>query len=254
VRVLAGTIFQDTHLKLTVWFKAVWLIVSQKFGTNAMGLHRTLDIKYETAWNLLHKLRRAMIRSGREKLNGTVEIDECFIGASEEGVPGRGAVEKRQVLVAVELKNGGKALGRIRLKIIEDASAESILPVIRDNVEVGSTIITDGWKSYFSLKSEGYTHEIKIITQDKEALPHVHLIISLLKRWLIGTLQGGVSGTYLDYYLDEYVFRFNQRTSKSRGKLFHRLIEQAVLTPPVTRQEIREIAHKKDENNCENEF
>jgi transposase-like protein len=195
-----------------------------------------------------------MIRSGREKLNGTVEIDECFIGTSEEGVPGRGAVEKRQVLVTVELKKDGKTLGRIRLNVIKDASAESVLPVIRDNVEVRSTIITDGWKSYFSLKEEGYTHKVKIMSQDKEALPHVHLIISLLKRWLTGTLQGGVSCTYLNYYLDEYVFRFNQRTSKSRGKLFHRLIEQAVLTPPVTRQEIMEQAHKEAENNHKNKY
>jgi transposase-like protein len=234
--VIAGTIFQDTHAPLTLWFRAMWYITSQKNGTSALGLQRILGLgSYRTAWAWLHKLRRAMVRPGRDRLQGWVEVDETFVGGEEDGVRGRRRGDKSLIVVAVEVE--GKRVGRIRLRSIPDASAASLHSFIRDSIEPGSTIHTDGWPGYQGLEKKGYPCEISVIgKQPKDAvklLPHVHLVVALLKRWLLGTHQGAVSRVYLSYYLDEFTFRFNRRKSKSRGKLFYRLVEQAVTTPPV---------------------
>lgn len=190
---------------------------------------------YETAWLMLHKLRRAMVRPDRDKLSGTVEIDESFIGGLEEGLRGRGAVSKALVAIAAQVDE--KRIGRIRLKRIDDASAESLETFIRDSVDQGSTIITDGWNGYNGTRDAGYKHKtINLTKRNRPAsalLPRVHRVASLLKRWLIGTHQGAVSFDHLDYYLDEFTFRFNRRTSKSRGKLFYRLLQQAGQTGHV---------------------
>ena len=240
---MAGTIFQDTHKPLSMWFRAMWWITSQKNGTSALGLQRILGIgSYKTAWLWLHKLRMAMVRPGRDKLKGTVEIDECFIGGKQSGGNrGRGTDNKILVAVAVEVEN--KKIGRIRFGVISDASAESLETFIQQSVEKDSTVITDGWKSYSQLKYLGYKHKIdekKTRIDDDKLLPHAHLVISLLKRWIMGTLQGSVSDQHIPYYLDEYTFRFNRRTSSSRGQLFFRLIEQAAEMKPTVYQEIAE--------------
>ena len=228
--------FQDTHAPLTLWFRAMWYITSQKNGTSALGLQRILGLgSYRTAWAWLHKLRRAMVRPGRDRLHGRVEVDETFVGGEEDGVRGRRRGDKSLIVVAVEVE--GKRVGRIRLRSIPDASAGSLHSFIRDSIEPGSTVHTDGWPGYQGLEKKGYTCEISVIgKQPKDAvklLPHVHLVVALLKRWLLGTHQGAVSRVYLSYYLDEFTFRFNRRKSKSRGKLFYRLVEQAVTTSPV---------------------
>jgi transposase-like protein len=233
---MAGTIFQDTHIPLTIWFRAMWLLVTHKIGTNAMTIHRSLGVSYSSSWEILHKLRRAMVRTGRETLSGTVEVDEAFYGAEEEGQRGRRADEKALLIIAVEVK--GKSIGRARLKIIESASSHVLLQFIKENIKPGSKVVTDGWRGYSKLNDKGYEHEVKIMKDDKKALPHVHLVISLLKRWLLGTYQGAMNHNQLDHYLDEFIFRFNRRTSKSRGMLFMRLVEQAVQTPPVTGKEL----------------
>jgi transposase-like protein len=169
-----------------------------------------------------------------------VEVDEFYIGASEEGHPGCGAEKKNLAIVAVVFSDSKKALGRIRLGLIPDASAESLVPFICNNVKPGSTVVTEGWSGYLPVKNRGSNHIAKPIVTDKE-LPHVHLVISLVKRGITGTLQGSISQKHLAFYLDEYVFRFNRRTSSSRGKLFRRLIEQAVVTSPITRKDITDI-------------
>jgi len=234
--VIAGTIFQDTHAPLTLWFRAMWYITSQKNGTSALSLQRILGLgSYRTAWAWLHKLRRAMVRPGRDQLKGRVEVDETFVGGEEDGVRGRRRGDKSLIVIAVEVE--GKRIGRIRLRSIPDASAASLHPFIADSVEPGSSVHTDGWPGYKGLEQKGYRCETTIIgKQPKDAvklLPHVHLVVALLKRWLMGTHQGAVSRAYLAYYLDEFTFRFNRRKSNSRGKLFYRLIEQAVTTAPV---------------------
>ena len=232
----AGTIFQDTHAPLTLWFRAMWYITSQKNGTSALGLQRILGLgSYRTAWTWLHKLRRAMVRPGRDRLHGRVEVDETFVGGEEEGISGRRRGEKSLIVIAVEVEDQG--LGRVRLRSIPDASAASLHPFVVDSIEPGSTVHTDGWQGYKGLERKGYTCAVTVIgKQRKDAiklLPHVHLVVSLLKRWLLGTHQGAVSRVHLAYYLDEFTFRFNRRKSKSRGKLFYRLVQQAVLTAPV---------------------
>jgi transposase-like protein len=234
--VTAGTIFQDTRTPLPVWFRAMWWVTTQKNGASALGLQRVLGLKkYKTAWTMLHKLRRAMVRPGRDLLTGRIEVDESYVGGEEEGLPGRLNLKKALVVVAVE--EDGPRIGRIRLRQIMDASAESLLPFVRASVEAGSVVHTDGWRGYLPLDSNGYRHEVTILKGKKKApselMPRVHLVISLLKRWLLGTHQGAVSQKHLDYYLDEFTFRFNRRRSKSRGKLFFRLAQQAVAIDPV---------------------
>lgn len=238
--VIAGTIFQDTHKPLTLWFRAIWYITSQKNGTSALNLQRVLGLgSYETAWTWLHKLRRAMVRQGRDKLNGVVEVDEAFIGApAKDGKRGRGAENKVLVAVAVEIND--KKIGRIRMGIIDSASSDNLHNFIQETVEKGSSIVTDGWRGYNGLLEKGYSQETRIKKAEDEAtlLPHVHTVISLLKRWLLGTLQGSCSKEHIAYYLDEYTFRFNRRKSKSRGMLFYRLLQNAVHLQPTVYDDI----------------
>lgn len=241
ISVTSGTIFHRSHIPLPVWFRAVWWVTSQKNGASALGLKRILGLgSYETAWLMLHKLRRAMVRPGRDKLSGTIEIDETYIGGLEEGLRGRGAVSKALVAIAAQVNE--KKIGRIRLKRIADASADSLEPFIFESVDPGSTILTDGWNGYNGVSNAGYKHKTVNLTKRNEPasalMPRVHRVASLLKRWLIGTHQGAVSCDHLDYYLDEFTFRFNRRTSQSRGKLFYRLLQQAGQTGHVEYKQI----------------
>jgi len=235
--VTAGTIFQDTRIPLPVWFRAMWWVTTQKNGARALGLQRVLGLKkYKAAWMMLHKLRRAMVRPGRDLLTGRVEVDECYVGGLEEGLPGRLNLEKALVVIAAQ--EDGPGTGRIRMRQIPDASAESLMSFVQDAVAPGSVIHTDGWLGYLPLEGKGYKHDVTFLKGKKKTpsalMPRVHRVISLLKRWLIGTHQGAVSHKHLDSYLDEFTFRFNRRRSKSRGKLFFRLAQQAVAVDPVT--------------------
>lgn len=230
--VMAGTVFQDSKLSLMLWFRAMWYITSQKYGASALGVQRMLGLpSYKTAWALLHKLRHAMVRRGRERLQGIVEVDEAYWGGEEERVGGRKLGKKALIAVAVEAL--GKASGRIRLRQIYGADRGSLHGFIRESVEPGSTIRTDGLLAYRNLTD--YDHDQKVQGNPKKTklLPHVHLVISLLKRWLLGTHQGAIQAEYLDYYLDEFTFRFNRRTSQSRGKLFYRIVQQAAQADPL---------------------
>jgi transposase-like protein/ribosomal protein L37AE/L43A len=246
VSVTSGTIFQDTRSPLKTWFTAIWWITAQKYGASAEGLQQILGLSsYETAWTWLHKIRKAMVRSDRSKLTGTAEADETYIGGEEHSSStGRGAGNKVLVAIAVELRETGKSSkpglkkpGRVRLSVIPDASTESIMPFVTDNIEKGSEVITDGCSSYSFLAKNGYKHTIYVQSRkkaDEKILPHVHLIISLLKRWLLGTHQGAVSDKHIQAYLEEYTFRFNRRDSAKRGLLFQRLLEGAVDCAPLT--------------------
>jgi transposase-like protein len=240
VSLTAGTVFQGTRKPLVMWFRAMWWVTSQKNGASAKGLQQILGLgSYQTAWTWLHKLRRAMVRPGRDALNGLVEVDETFVGGPEER-RGRGAEKKSLVIIAVEKR--GRALGRIRLSVIPDASAESLGGFVAGSVVPGSTVRTDGWPSYGPLKTRGFVHERAVQRNNPqtphELLPGVHLVASLLKRWLLGTHQGAVSPEHLPYYLDEFTFRFNRRTSKARGLLFYRLLQQAVAIEATTYKEL----------------
>ena len=239
VYIMAGTIFQDTKKPLRLWFRAIWYITSQKYGTNALGVQRALGLgSYHKAWTWLHKLRRAMVRPGRDRLFGTVQIDEIYIGGEKPGKRGRGAAGKTLVVIMVEIKEG--KTGRIRLSRVADASGPSLEGAIVESVEPGSIVQTDGWEGYNRLSELGYRHEIirKEAVIGKNVLPKVNRVAALLKRWLLGIYQGRVESSHLGYYLDEYTFRFNRRTSRSRGKLFYRLMQQAVTIKPVPIKDI----------------
>lgn len=240
-----GTIFHKSTKPLLVWFNAIWWMVAQKNGVSAKGLQKILGLgSYQTAWTWLHKFRRLMILSGRTKLQGIVEVDEVLVGGKVSGKRGRGAEAKSLIAVAVEVI--GRKTGRARLAKISDASSESLLAFIQNNVEPASTIITDGWPSYNELIKKGYQHQVQKATvkeEEEEILPNVHRIASLLKRWLLGTHQSYLNKNKLEYYLDEYVFRYNRRTSKSRGLLFLRLIEQGVTAEPISYENVIKNQH-----------
>ena len=234
--VTAGTIFERTRTPLVLWFRTIWWVTSQKNGASALGLQRVLGLgSYETAWTWLHKLRRAMVRPGRDRLSGRVEVDETYWGGVEEGVHGRQTESKALIVVAAQ--EDGKGIGRIRMRRVADASAASLQPFVVDTIEAGSLVHTDGWEGYHDLKEKGYRHKVTVLQGKRksasELLPRVHRVVSLLKRWLMGTHQGAVSHKHLDYYLDEFTFRFNRRNSRHRGKLFYRLLQQAVAVGPM---------------------
>jgi transposase-like protein len=216
----------------------MWFVTSQKHGVSALGLQRVLGLgSYQTAWTWLHKLRRAMVRPGRELLRGPVEVDETYVGGPEVGGKrGRGVENKEIVAVAVEVLSP-KGFGRVRLRRVPDVSGASLIPFVCDVVEPGSEILTDGWVGYNALSKHGYRRIKSMLSASPDpahvSMPGVHQIASLVKRWLLGTHQGAVSGKHLDYYLDEFTFRFNRRTSRSRGLLFFRLMQQAVATAPT---------------------
>ena len=235
---IAGTIFQGTHKPLTLWFQAIWHVTCQKNGASAVSVQRALGLgSYLTAWTWLHKLRRAMVRPDRDRLSGRVEIDETFVGGEEANVRGRHTEEKS--LVAIAAEEDGRGIARIRLARIPDANRESLHEFIEKVIEPGSTVHTDGLPAYRGLEAKGYTHDVTVLSHQKDKnaasrlLPRVHRVAGLLKRWLLGTHHGAISPEHLDYYLDEFTFRFNRRKSRSRGKLFYRLVQQAVQVDPA---------------------
>ena len=239
--VTAGTVFQDTHKPLRLWFRAMWYMTSQKHGVSALGLQRVLGLgSYHTAWAWLHKLRRAMVRPGRDRLSGAVEVDEVYVGGERPDKRGRGAAGKSTVVVAAE--EDGAGIGRIRLQRVANTSGQSLCGAVEQCVAPGSLVHTDGLSSYNGLAALGYRHEVIRKGQGEvgeNPLPRVHRVASLLKRWILGTHQGAIQPSHLDYYLDEYTFRFNRRTSRSRGKLFYRLAQQAVAIAPVPESRLR---------------
>lgn len=239
--VTAGTIFDRTRTPLTVWFTVCWLFAASKEGISALSLRRQLEFgSLQTAWAMLHRLRSVLVRPGRERLSGTVQVDETFVGGEEPGLSGgRARGKKALVGIVVETRATGQ-LGRCRMAPLVDASAASLHTLITDHVQPGATIITDGWQGYAGLGKLGYTHDRR--SQRAAAargedphglLPGVDQVASLVKRWLLGTHQGAVRTSHLAGYLNEFVFRFNRRNSRSRGLVFYRLLELAVAHQPV---------------------
>ena len=246
--VTARTVFDKTRTPLRIWLAAVWYLVNQKQGVTALGLKRVLGLgSYQTAWAMLHRLRRAMIRPGRERLHGVVEVDESFIGRSRP-TKTRDTQQKQSLktqqsftMIAVEIKEP-KGFGRIRLQRVTNRSEQAVLPFVLDSVESGSIVRTDGSAAYRKLSKHGYRREKTVMLGADDpahvTMPSVHRVAALLKRWLLGTHQGAVQPRQLEYYLDEFTFRFNRRTSQSRGLLFYRMLQQALVTEPVTYAQI----------------
>jgi hypothetical protein len=262
----AQTIFAGTRTPLRNWFAAIWQLVSAKQGMSALQLQRIMGLgSYETAWAHLHKLRRAMVRPGRDLLSGLVEVDEGYVGGREEGVAGRQTEDKSPVAVAVEVREGKRReiAGRVRLSRVEPLNKVGLEAFIGAAIAPGASVRTDGWSAYGGLPELGYRHlPINVSRTGKPAsasMPHVHRVLSLLKRWLMGTHQGSVQPHQLDFYLDEFTFRFNRRHSRHPGLLFYRLVQEAAATEPIplrrivggehgrqgTGREIRKAARRK---------
>jgi len=249
--VSAGTLFDKTRTPMRVWLAAAWYITNQKQGVSALGLQRVLGLgSYQTAWSMLHRFRRAMVRPDRDRLKGVVEVDEAYLAITDRQQPifavGRkNKTSKVLIVLAVEILQP-KGFGRIRLRRIVNDSKECVVPFVQNAIEPGSLVRTDGSAAYRPLRELGYEHERNVmlgaVAPAHVSLPGVHRVAALLKRWILGTHHGSIQPEHLDAYLDEFVFRFNRRSSASRGMLFYRLLQQAVVTEPVTYSDIIQSA------------
>ena len=245
--VTAGTIFDKTRTPLRVWLAAAWYLTNQKQGVSALGLQRVLGLgSYQTAWTMLHRFRRAMVRPGREQLKGLVEVDETYLAITDRQEPisparRKSSTTKVLVVLAVEMLQP-RGFGRIRLRRIPRESAPYVIAFVQEVIEPGAQVRTDGSAAYRSLADLGYEHQRTVMLgSDVPAhvsMAGVHRVASLVQRWILGTHHGSVQPEHLDAYLDEFVFRFNRRTSSSRGMLFYQLLQQAVVTAPVTYQDM----------------
>ena len=211
-------------------------MTNQKHGASALGVQMILGLGSEqTAWIWLHKPCRAMVRPGRDRLERDVEVDEPYVGGRETGVIGRKTTKKSIVAIAAEVR--GRGTGRIRMACVRDVSAESLVSFVQTSVRPGATVRTDGWRAYSGLTDVGFEHLPKNISASGDpahiVMPRVHRVAALLDRWWLGIHHGAIRSSQLDYYLDEFTFRFNRRRSKARGLLFYRLLQQAVQLGPV---------------------
>lgn len=239
--VTSGTILEKTRTPLSTWFHAAWLVTTAKSGLSAKTLESTLGVSYRTAWTMLHRFRVAMVRSERGRLRGTVEVDETMIGGVEHGGKrGRGA-SKEIVVIAVEVLEPS-GFGRTRMRHVPSMSGADLVPFVCEVVAPGSEVHTDAWKGYDGLSRHPYQRRVTNLAKSGDpahvTMPGVHRIASLLKRWLLGTHQGAVRAEHLQAYLEEHTFRFNRRASRSRGLVFRRLLEQTVVTGPITAKEM----------------
>lgn len=193
--------------------RGCWLFSTGKDGIAALSLQRTLEIgSYQTAWSVLHRLRAVLVGPGRDRLSGMVEVDDAYIGAQEPGLPGGRARGKKVVVgVAVEVREP-KGMGRCRIAPLSDSSGASLHGSVTDHVEAGTMVITDGWRGYSGLTKLGYQHDKRSQRAARargedpgQLLPAVHQVISLAKRWLLGTHHGAVEPAHLTSYLNEFV-------------------------------------------------
>jgi transposase-like protein/ribosomal protein L37AE/L43A len=209
----AGTVLHGSKMPLSTWFWAAYLVTTHTPGFSALQLQRQLGLnRYETAWAMLQKLRRAMVRPERDRISGMVEVDETYVGGVEEGRRGGRLRKSTKSIVAAAVEVRGRGSGRIRLAVVGDVSAASLVPFVEGAVEPGSTLLTDGWQGYAPLRKR-YDHRPTTQGDSKNAVqlfPRVHRAFSNLKTWLAGT-HHGVSPKHLPHYVNEFVFRFNRR-------------------------------------------
>jgi len=238
----AGTIMQKSKKPLKFWFKAIWLFTMSKRGVNAKDLERQLGLSYPTAWLWLQKLKRSSLNSERSKLTGDVEVDEFYLGGKEKGgKQGRGSKKKHKVVIAIEKLKNEKTqkeyIGRLRLKVISSCSSENLVKFIKDNITTGSHINTDKWSGYNNVSEEGYNHIAEKILDYNVEFKGLHNTVSLIKRWILGTFQGRTSSRHIQWYLEEFIFRFNRRTFNI-GLKFDRLLEFSISHKPMTYKQI----------------
>jgi len=240
--VTAGTVMHRTRTPLRLWFWAAYLVATHHPGISAKQLQRQLGLsRYETAWLILQKLRRAMVAPERELLKDEVEVDEFYLGGEESGLKG-GRQRGKKALVGVVIEVRGAGSGRVRLHVLEDASLESLNDLVRSTTTPGAIVHTDGWRGYWGLRKLGYDHRPRKkqqVVPGEELLPRAHRSVSNLKAWLHGTHRG-VGDPHLQVYLDEYVFRHNRRQTPMAA--FQTLLGLGALHPPST---YRQITHRE---------
>ena len=214
----AGTVLHGTRLPLITWFWAMYLAATLNTGISARQLRKQLGLRrYETAWMLLQKIRRAMVNPQRERLTGDVEVDQTWVGGAQVGFDrGLPTTDRKALLVAIAVEHHGRSLGRLRMEVIRDASGTTLTDFVLRNVAPGSTLHSDTWAGYNRLLTSGYRHRPrsararKSTDEDVNIVPGVHRVVSNLKTWLRGTHRG-VGADHLERYLEEFVFRFNRR-------------------------------------------
>lgn len=241
VSLTAGTMLHGTRQDLLTWFHAAFLVSTLTPGISALQFQRQLGLtRYETAFQMLHRVRSALVAPGRERLRGEVEVDETFIGGKDPDQDGRGG-DKVLVVGAVEIVNRvaspasptRRPIGRVRLRAVPDASANSLAGFVETEIELGAIVHTDGWDGYRRLRRCGYDHHRMVQGKGRDAkavLPHIHRVFSNLKAWLKGTHHGRIEPKYLQAYLDEYTFRFNRRFW--RAPAFLRVLMLMANAPP----------------------
>lgn len=235
VSITAGTIMHNTKTDLKIWFWAAYLVSTLTPGISALQLQKQLGIKrYETAYQILQKIRSVMVRPDRDKIHGVLEVDETYIGSKKKGKRGRGADGKTIVAGAIEVLSVNEKrqrVGRLRLSIIPDVSGNSLEEFVQNNIEKKSTIITDDWNGYNGVIDLSYKR--KVVTQNE--LDHIHITFGNLKTWLEGT-HHGVKPKHLQGYLNEFVFRHNRR--KNQMASFQRLLGLSTIHEGPTYDEI----------------
>jgi transposase-like protein len=236
VSLTAGTAFAGTRKPLRLWFRVIAELLFSKRGCSALELTRRFPISYETAWTWLHKLRSCMDRSGGDPLSGSVEVDETYLGGIDDGEHRGRSLAGKKLLVAGAAECRGEAIGRIRLRHLLMATSETLCGFIAGNIIEGSSVRTDGFRQYSRVSNLGYQHVRIVVGNPKKAsklFPRIHRVFSLLDRWLLGTLHGSIRRQHLQRYLDEFVFRFNRRSAKTRTLLFERLIGATFRSVPT---------------------
>ena len=233
-----------THTPLHLWFWAAYLMTTGTPGISARQLQRQLGLtRYQTVWTMLHKLRRAMVNPERTLLTGEVEVDECQVGGREIGRRGGRNLTAKAALVAVAVEVRGKGSGRVRMKVIPDASGETLGGFMADTVAAGAIVHTDGWMGYAPLTKQGYDYRPRSQRAAKKAddpdpvLPRVHRAISNFKSWLRGTHRS-VSNEHLQVYMDEFTFRYNRRGTPMAA--FQTLLGLGTRQAPTTYRQIAE--------------
>jgi hypothetical protein len=228
--VTAGTLFQGTRTPLRQWFAAAWQVATAEQGVSARRLERELRLgSYETAWTMLHRLRRAMVRSGRPRLEGAAETGTVLLSARPAARGG-----PRRAVAAIAVEDRGEQAGRVRMQRLGSRSAAELASFVTRAVEPGTLIRAEQPAVAEALAGLGYA------LAPAGRLTHLPWVRDRLERWLLGTHQGAASHDQLDWYLDEFTFRFNRRAATHRGLLFYRLLEEAVVTPPLP---YRQVVH-----------
>jgi hypothetical protein len=221
--VTAGTLFQGTRTPLRVWFAAAWLVATAERGVSARQLARELGLgSYETAWTMLHRFRRAMVRSGRPRLVDRVELGTVQLPG--RGGPGGGP---GRATVAIALEDRGAEPGRVRMQRLSGGDPAELVAFVARVIEPGTLVRAVRLPQWHPLATLGHP------TERAPRLTHLPAVEQALAGWLRGTHQAATSTFQLDWYLDEFTFRFNRRSSTHRGLLFYRLLEEAVVTPPL---------------------